>query len=254
MVGQAKKTSEAATSGHDRDDALSPVGRETLQDRVYAQLRNSLINGMFDAGDVLRIVDLADRLQTSTMPVREALGRLVSEQALESLPNRSVRVPLITRDRLDDLARARILIEGQMVALALPNLTSEDFAVLKQINVDCDMAFEQHGKDIGHVTSALNQRFHFHIYHAARSQVLIPIVESLWLQSGAIIRKAAHIHDEQGGLAATNHHWALINALERRDAEAAVQSLSNDISRSFDLIRGRLDVGPDSAAEDVDHG
>ena len=40
------------------------------------------------------------------MPVREALGRLVSEQALEALPNRSVRVPLITRERLDDLARA----------------------------------------------------------------------------------------------------------------------------------------------------
>ena len=161
MSVQMRKASEIVIAGPDRDDALSPVGRETLQDRVYAQLRNSLINGMFDAGDVLRIVDLAERLQTSTMPVREALGRLVSEQALESLPNRSVRVPLITRDRLNDLARARILIEGQMVALALPNLTNDDFAILKQINVDCDKAFDQHGKDIGHVTSALNQRFHF---------------------------------------------------------------------------------------------
>ncbi|MBB3320197.1 MULTISPECIES: GntR family transcriptional regulator [unclassified Rhizobium] len=248
---QARKP---ADGGHYRDDALAPVGRETLQDRVYSQLRNSLINGMFDAGDVLRIVDLAERLQTSTMPVREALGRLVSEQALESLPNRSVRVPLITRERLDDLARARILIEGQMVALALPSLMDDDFAVLKQINVDCDLAFEQHGKDIGHVTSALNQQFHFHIYHAARSQVLIPIVESLWLQSGAIIRKAAHIHDEQGGLAATNHHWALIDALEKRDVEAAMRSLSNDISRSFDLIRGRLDAEPEDGAPGDHHG
>ncbi|TCQ23555.1 GntR family transcriptional regulator [Rhizobium sp. PP-CC-3G-465] len=222
--------------------AISPVGRETLQDRVYAQLRNSLINGMFDAGDVLRIVDLAERLQTSTMPVREALGRFVSEKALESLPNRSVRVPLITRTRLDDLARARILIEGRMVSLALPHLTREDIAILKQANVDCDAAFETHGKDIGHVTSALNQRFHFHLYSVARSPVLLSIVESLWLQSGAIIRQAAQIHDEQGGLAATDHHWALIAALEARDEDAALRSLTNDISRSFDLIRGRLDA------------
>lgn len=254
VVSSARVQAGRSTDGgHDRDDQLSPVGRETLHDRVYAQLRNSLINGMFDAGDVLRIVDLAERLQTSTMPVREALGRLVSEQALEPLPNRSVRVPLITRERLDDLARARILIEGQMVALALPRLTDNDFAVLRQINVDCDLAFEEHGKDIGHVTSALNQRFHFHIYHAARSQVLIPIVESLWLQSGAIIRKAAHIHDEQGGLAATNHHWALIEALEKRDTEGAMRSLSNDIGRSFDLIRGRLDGGTEATASgDID--
>lgn len=253
MAVQVRKTSEIFAGGIDRD-ALSPVGRETLHDRVYAQLRNSLINGMFDAGDVLRITDLAERLQTSTMPVREALGRLVSEQALESLPNRSVRVPLITRERLDDLARARILIEGQIVALALPNLVASDFAALKQINVDCDTAFERHRKDIGHATSVLNQRFHFHIYHAARSQVLIPIVESLWLQSGAIIRKAAHIYDEQGGLMATNHHWALIDALERRDIEGAMQSLSDDISRSFDLIRNRLDAEPDTTAEEASHG
>ena len=82
---------------------LSPVGRETLQDRVYAELRRSLMHGMFDAGAVLRIQDVAAKLDTSTMPVREALGRLVSEQALEALPNRSVRVPVITRERLDDL-------------------------------------------------------------------------------------------------------------------------------------------------------
>ncbi len=87
-----------------RRRTLSPVGRETLHDRVYAELRRSLIHGMFDAGEVLRIVELSETLQTSTMPVREALGRLVSEQALEALPNRSVRVPLITRERLDDLA------------------------------------------------------------------------------------------------------------------------------------------------------
>ena len=66
-----------------RRGALSPVGRETLHDRVYAELRRSLIHGMFDAGEMLRIQDVAERLQTSTMPVREALGRLVSEQALE---------------------------------------------------------------------------------------------------------------------------------------------------------------------------
>ncbi|WP_245455568.1 GntR family transcriptional regulator [Neorhizobium lilium] len=251
-MNQAQRKRETTGPGHD-GEALSPVIRQTLHERVYLQLRRSLINGMFDAGDVLRIVDLADRLQTSTMPVREALGRLVSEQALEALPNRSVRVPLITRERLDDLARARILIEGQMVALALPYLQDDDFATLKQINIDCDAAFERHGKDIGQVTSELNQRFHFHIYRAARSPVLIPIVESLWLQSGAIIRKAAHIHDEHGGLAATDHHWALIDALERRDLVASMQSLSNDIGRSFDLIRGRF-VLEEEETREVAHG
>lgn len=228
-------------------EALTPVGRETVQDRVYGQLRQTLINGGFAAGDPLRIVDLAERLQTSTMPVREALGRLVSEQALEAMPNRTVRVPLITRQRLDDLERARVLIEGRLVQLALPNLSGEDIAFLKQVNHDCDQAFEEHGQDIGPVTSQFNQRFHFHIYRAAGSQVLIPIVESLWLQSGPVVRAAAQIHDEQGGLAATDHHWAMIAAIETGDAEAAMQALANDIGRSFDLVRARLDAGEQAA-------
>ena len=67
------------------------------------------------------------------MPVREALGRLVSEQALESLPNRTVRVPVITREKLDDLARARCLIEGELTALALRNLDAQDFVKLREL-------------------------------------------------------------------------------------------------------------------------
>jgi DNA-binding GntR family transcriptional regulator len=234
-----------------RGGALSPVGRETLQDRVYAELRGSLIHGMFDAGEVLRIVDLAARLQTSTMPVREALGRLVSEQALEALPNRSVRVPIITREKLDDLARARCLIEGQMVALALPNLGAEDFERLNRLTLDCEAAFRGDEADKPHRTSELNHAFHFSIYRAAGSAVLIPIVESLWLQSGPYVRAAAHIHDESRDIPATHHHWALIAAMERRDRAGSVKALTDDITRSFNLIRGKLDAEDDHPRQAV---
>lgn len=222
--------------------ALSPVGRETLHDRVYAELRRSLIHGMFDAGEVLRIVELSETLRTSTMPVREALGRLVSEQALEALPSRSVRVPLITRERLDDLARARCLIEGQVTALALPNLAKDDFTRLRALTVACEEAFRSADPDKAHRTSELNHDFHFAVYRAAGSAVLIPIVESLWLQSGPYVRAAAQIHDEQRDIPATHYHWELIEALERGDAGGATNALTNDITRSFRLIRGRLDA------------
>lgn len=220
---------------------LSPVVRETLHDRVYAELRRSLIHGMFDAGEMMRITDLAERLNTSTMPVREALGRLVSEQALEALPNRSTRVPLVTRERLDDLARARCLIEGQVTALALPRLTHADFRKLGQLTRECEAAFASDDPDKAHATSELNHDFHFHIYRAAGSAVLIPIVESLWLQSGPYVRAAAQIHDERRDIPATHYHWQLIQALERGDEAGAIHALTRDITRSFNLVAQRLD-------------
>lgn len=221
---------------------LSPISRETLHDRVYAELRRSLIHGAFATGEMLRIQELAGKLQTSTMPVREALARLVSEQALEALPNRSVRVPVITRERLEDLARARTLIEGQIVALALPNLSAADFARLRQLAGDCEAAFRSDHSDRARITSELNHAFHYYIYRAARSPVLIPIVESLWLQSGPYVQAAAILHQEQRDLPGAHHHWALIEAMERGDEGGAIKALTDDISRSFNLVRQRLDA------------
>ena len=145
-----------------------PSAAKRLHARVFAELRRSLIHGVFEAGESAAHRDLAETLQTSTMPVREALGRLVSEQALEALPSRSVRVPLITRERLDDLARARWLVEGELTALALPNLAAADFAALRELTTACEAAFGGDDADKAQATSELNHAFHFRIYHAAR--------------------------------------------------------------------------------------
>lgn len=231
-----------SVGGTGRRRPLSPISRETLHDRVYAALRRSLIHGAFATGEMMRIQELAERLQTSTMPVREALARLVSEQALEALPNRSVRVPVINRERLEDLARARTLIEGQIVALALPNLTAADFARLRQLAGECEAAFRSDDDDRARVTSELNHAFHYSIYRAARSPVMIPIIESLWLQSGPYVQAAAALHEERRDLPGAHHHWALIEAMERGDEAGAIKALTDDISRSFNLVRQRLDA------------
>jgi DNA-binding GntR family transcriptional regulator len=71
------------------------------------------------------------RMSVSSMPVREALARLVSERALEAMPNRRVRVPLITLERARDIAQARALIEGDLAARAIGNLSTDDIERLE---------------------------------------------------------------------------------------------------------------------------
>src|SRR5260370_21031837 len=87
---------------------LTPVPRETVNDRVYDELRRALIKGLFDPGQVLTIQELATTLETSTMPVREALSPLISEQGLEAMPNRSVPVPPADATRLAEFLTPRI--------------------------------------------------------------------------------------------------------------------------------------------------
>ncbi|WFR94710.1 GntR family transcriptional regulator [Rhizobium tumorigenes] len=219
---------------------LAPVGRETVQDRVYSELRRALIGGLFEPSQVLTIRGLADALVTSTMPVREALGRLITEKALEALPNRSVRVPPITLERIDDLLRARILIEGEAIALAAKRMGPKDITVIEGMLHEWDeMRALKQKKDVDREVT-LNQTFHFEIYRACGSAVLIPMIESLWLQSGPCIRVAIYAFSEAGEVDTAHYHRSIVAALAAQDADAARVALVADISRPFTFLRNKL--------------
>ncbi|MEM7568134.1 MAG: GntR family transcriptional regulator [Pseudomonadota bacterium] len=219
---------------------LAPIKPRTVNADVYASLRAALMRGQFAAGEVLRIQTVADSLATSTMPVREAFARLTSERALETLPNRSSRVPVITRARLDDLARARALIEGEAVLRAAPRLTEEDLAALRALTERYDAALAEGDGALPSAAADLNHAFHDRLYRAAGSEVLIPIIESLWLQSGPYVRAATDVYDAKRSVRATHHHHAILTALEAGDVEAARDALIADIDFAFALLRKRL--------------
>ena len=219
---------------------LAPVGRETVQDRVYTELRRALIGGLFEPSQVLTIRSLADALATSTMPVREAVGRLITEKALEALPNRSVRVPPITLERMDDLLRTRILIEGEAIALAASRMTPRLIGIIEAMLGEWDeMRALKQKKDVDREVT-LNQSFHFEIYRACGSAVLIPMIESLWLQSGPCIRVAIYAFSEAGEIDTAHYHRSIVAALATQNAQAAREALVADISRPFAFLRTKL--------------
>ena len=219
---------------------LAPVGRETVQDRVYAELRRALIGGRFAPSQVLTIRTLADALMTSTMPVREAIGRLITEQALEALPNRTIRVPPVTLTRLDDLLRARILIEGEAIALASGHMTPRLLGAVRGIMAEWQTMRSGDAPALVDREVALNQAFHFEIYRACGSAILMPMIESLWLQSGPCTRAAIFAFTEAGESDSARFHHAILAALESGDAKAARAALVADISRPFAFLRHKI--------------
>src|SRR5262249_24557492 len=75
----------------------------SLHDHVYQELRRLVMLGRFQPGQKIKIRTLATALGTSLTPVREALRRLVAEGAFVGEPNRSVRMPVMTVDRVKEL-------------------------------------------------------------------------------------------------------------------------------------------------------
>jgi len=225
-----------------RSIPLEPVSARTMQQTVYEALRSQLARGAFEAGEPLKIQALAASLNTSTMPVREALARLVSERALEAMPNRSVRVPTLSRAQLEDLAATRPVVEGEAVRRALPHLDDGDLAELDTLTHAYEGAIEAAGDTLPATAADLNHAFHVRLYQAAGSSVLMPIIESLWLQSGPYIRAAADVFRRDAGppRRATAHHRAIIDALKDGDEGRARAALAADIDFAFDLLRHHL--------------
>jgi DNA-binding GntR family transcriptional regulator len=211
---------------------LARIERETVQERVYGVLRDRLMRGGFEPGQKLKIAELARALGTSAMPVREALNRLAAERAIEAMPNRSVRVPSLSKECLQDLMETRFAVEGLAVARAASNMNGTTLATLRQFIAAQSETDAEH---ISEASAEQNRAFHFAIYRQSGSAVLLPIIESLWLQFGPYLRVASERFDGREGRG-TNFHVAIVDALARGDGRAARAALESDIGRAFNLV------------------
>ena len=220
------------------DVKLKPVrSRQTVQDQVYAQLREALVSGAFEAGQGFTIPALADSFGTSHMPVREALRRLAAENALRISSTGTATVPPLDIEELHKICEVRLVLEPAAARLAFGRMDASDIAALKEILV----AHQRTGEtgDIVEMLAA-NRAFHFHIYTATDNEVLVSQIENLWLRSGAYVR---FLSDRMGELLQTSYkngfamyHEVMLKALDDGDRDAFVRTMAEDIEATHRLL------------------
>lgn len=210
---------------------------------VYQTLRQSLLCGEIRPGVALTIRGLAEKLEVSPMPVREALQKLASEEAIEVKNNRRISVPVISRDKFKELFSLRVLLETHAAETALPFFAETQINELAALDMAIDKAFEQ--GDAGAGTLA-NQAFHRYLYAQCPVQVCLPMIESLWLQLGPFVRIGLNKLD--GYYQHDRHHEAL-EAIRQRDSAALRAAIEADVRdglhtiHDLDQIYQDLEIG-----------
>ncbi|VXD04774.1 Fatty acid metabolism regulator protein [Pseudomonas sp. 8Z] len=198
---------------------------DNLQEQLYQRMRASLLAGRFQPGQAMKIRDLATQWGTSSMPVRAALQRLVAEGALEGEPQRSVRVPVMTSQRYEQIVQVRLALEGLAVELATSRLDKADLAILRDCVQRMDQAIEQ--RQVQAYLDA-NSQFHLHLYGACGNPVLLRSIESLWLQIGPFFNRL--FTDADLSLRLNDLHEEAFTAIEAGDAKAARQAMEQDLA------------------------
>lgn len=214
----------------DPDDGLS------LGVRIYRNFRESLLSGVLSAGDMLNTRPLANALGVSTMPVREAMSRLVADGGLEALANRAFRVPAITAAQFRELYLMRLRLETLAAEHAAARATPEDL-------VEISAAFErmaEAGSAELRVYLAAHRNFHFAICRAARMPFLLAAIETLWLRMGPIMNTVAELADVNEE---TEAHRELVSALHAGDPGASARAIEKDLrlasERTMRFISGK---------------
>jgi DNA-binding GntR family transcriptional regulator len=213
---------------------LAPVETTSLNQKVYSQLRQALMAGKFRPGETLTLRGLASALGTSIMPARDAVLRLTAERALESF-GRGVRVPLLDLQRLEDVTRFRMALEGDAAALAADRASPIEITRMEQAAGRVEKAGQ--GRNMDRFLLA-NQEFHFAVYRGAHSDLLQSMIETLWLQIGPHLARVAVSETseimEKVDLAA---HDEVVDAIRRHDPEAARRAVWHDLRDSVDIYR-----------------
>ena len=190
---------------------------------VYRLLRNNLLCGRIEPGVPLTIRGLAEILDVSPMPVREALHRLACEGAVEVKNNRRVIVPRMTAEKFSELCDLRILLETHAAEGALPFITDADISELERLDARIDEAVDKHVVDD---ISLCNQDFHRYLYCANPNQISVPLIESLWLQLGPFSRIAISKLEK---VYLVDRHVEAIEALKQRNRFGLRRAIEADI-------------------------
>ena len=214
---------------------VSRVSKNTLQDHVYRQLCELILNGEIAPGQLITIQSLADAFGVSAMPVREALQRLTAARVLTVISSRSIGIPPLTAERLFDLRRVRLEVESLAALWATPNVTEAEIAQLEE----CVRNMEEAAL-IGDRKQYLrwNRTFHFAIYRLAGSDALLAIIENLWLQISPYFHL---LHASGNYFKANEQHELVLSAMRRRDGAAASLGVRNDIEAHYRVLAALLE-------------
>lgn len=221
-------------AGADLDATFKPLEPSTLNEEIYDEICLALRDGRLLPGQSVGIRQLADAVNTSPMPVREALRRLEAQGVIKTRPGRVMSIPGLDVEELREIYAIRINLEGLAAERAATNATLEETANVQAI---CARMDEMFGSIDLKSFYTLNYDFHMAIYRAAHMPVLYRVIQPLWLRISPFLWSLNY--EPHLRFSMEQHHQALA-ALLRRDGAGLKRAIENDIQRAATMLESIL--------------
>jgi DNA-binding GntR family transcriptional regulator len=214
MTGAGRAKEAATVTGYSALDEFDGTSRAEY---AYKMLLDAIRDQKFKPGERVREDDVSKMLGISRTPVRQALHKLQTRGLLRQAPGRGLLVAELDRQRVVELYAMRELLEGAAARLAAQHAGPSDIAAMRRVLHEFRKAAPE-----ARSLARINRLFHATIHEAAHnrylSQSLDDFSDTLALLRGTTFTLKGRW---KGELA---ENIQLVDAIERRDAEAAEEA------------------------------
>lgn len=191
---------------------LRPIQRQSTAAVIADQLRNAIASGRFAPGEAVTEQGLAEELQVSRGPVREALQRLLQEGLLVGERNRGVVVMSLTDEDIADLYVARLALEREAALLLAAR---QDPAALAPLDAIVDQLLTACKKKRWAEAAELDREFHAALIEATGSPRLMRMYATLMVETSLCLKVLRSARAQPSNLA--EEHQAVLRAIRAGD-------------------------------------
>jgi DNA-binding GntR family transcriptional regulator len=202
----------------------------TKEEQVADYLREGIISGVFPRGSRLKQAEIAERLQISITPVREALKLLEAEGYVSGDSYRGASVVPFDASASEEVLELRLLLETSLLRGAVEKLTTHDLTELRSLASEFEQAFRLGDRALAR---GINYRLHRRLYDIADMPQTLHFVQILWARYPFDLINAV----EGRGADAAREHDDILLALIDGDVSAAMLALRKHIESGWSLLK-----------------
>ncbi|MDG4889762.1 GntR family transcriptional regulator [Mesorhizobium sp. WSM4887] len=207
---------------------ISKIENVTLRTEVADVLRNAIINGLFKPGTPIVEMALAEQLDVSRAPVREAIQLLENEGLIETLAYKGKRVKPLARKDVDELYSLREVLE-----LFAARRIIEAGTDVSELRLHCDAMVEAANAQDLVALNAADEAFHRAIIRLSNHDLLLSQWNNVYLRVRQVMALRNSANRDLGAVA--RNHPPIVDALEGRDLARVTELLSQHVRSAADL-------------------
>lgn len=219
--------------------AVRPITSRSVSEQATAELRRSILSGALAPGQTFALREIADMLEVSFIPVRDALRNLEGEGLIHMRPGRSAMVAPLDLEDLQAIYRLRRTLEPEIAGRACKLLDDAELDRLQQ------QAAEFGDETLGiHEIYDAHHAFHLALLAPATTDWDVRILTTLWRAAERYIRIGFSLldPDPQEHSRREQAHEDLITTFRRHDSDAAAQAVYEHLAHNERTARKALET------------